>query len=655
MYYAKNLFHFRALASRIFRAILYKGLIHMTRTTLLLTSAVIGISTLTFTPTAYAIGDLDTPTGEAVVGGAATFDRPVAGQLNINQSTDRAVINWNTFNIGKDASTKFIQPNSGSLAVNRVVGGGTFDPTQILGKLEANGKVMILDRNGVFFGPNSRVDVGSIAVGTGDVDTVQVIGGETKIRIDNVAPGSVIENQGRITVAQAGLAAFVAPTIKNSGTITAKLGKVGFGAGQKVIFDMYGDGLISVALASNLDHVDIQNTGKIAAEGGLVQMTARTAANIVDSTINTSGIVDVSSVTVKGGNIILSGDADITVAGKLDAGSTLDAGNISLKGRDTNINGSVYAESKNGKGGYIDMGALEHTTTANGKVKATGKTEGGVVKIAGGGAQINTPALVDVSSSNGKGGRITVDMNSIITPDTIGQINVDGQLRANGKTDGGQIEFGGNNAFFGSASQVLAEGTTGIGGQISVDVANAFDGYGYVSASGFTNGGHVSVHAGDINVPGQIRSMGDGGAGGSVSLRAVHLATIGGTVNTKGLTQGGLASVQAADINIPGLINTESTGSGIGGRVTVLASNTVTVGGTGKLKASGIDGGGQVKISSQDIIIDEGALLIAASTGSLRGGPGFGDGGTVVIASPNTVTGGVDVSAPNGATGTFIH
>ena len=107
---------------------------------------------------ANAIDNLTTPSGEVVTAGSATFDRPAEGQLNVNQSSHRAVINWNNFDIGRDATTKFNQPNVNSLAVNRVVGDDD-DPTKILGTLTANGRLMVLDRNGVLFGRDSKVDV----------------------------------------------------------------------------------------------------------------------------------------------------------------------------------------------------------------------------------------------------------------------------------------------------------------------------------------------------------------------------------------------------------------------------------------------------------------------------------------------------------------
>ena len=112
-----------------------------------------------------AVGNLETPTGGQVVGGSASITLAQPGHLDIDQSTNRAVINWNTFNIGSNATTQFFQPNSGSLTVNRVIGAGE-DPAQILGTLKSNGQLMILDQNGVLFGKNATIDVNGIIAST---------------------------------------------------------------------------------------------------------------------------------------------------------------------------------------------------------------------------------------------------------------------------------------------------------------------------------------------------------------------------------------------------------------------------------------------------------------------------------------------------------
>lgn len=323
------------------------------RNSLLTTTALTAAGLMALTTAAYAVDDHATPVGENVVGGSASFSRPAAGTLNINQHTDRVIINWNSFNIGKNATTQFYQPGASSLAVNRVQGAGQ-DPTQILGSLKANGRVMVLDRNGVFFGPSSRLDVGGIIASTGDVDTAAIMGGAGKIELTNFGDGEVV-NAGEINVAEAGLAAFVAPTVRNSGVINARLGKVALAAGsEKATLDLYGDGLVEFAVDSSKAKVLAENTGSINAEGGTVALSARAAKDVVDNVINMDGVVNVSSVTVKGGKIILGGgkSGKVNVSGKAKASG---GGSVKISGQDIAINKSAEVAAEGAGGSVISV------------------------------------------------------------------------------------------------------------------------------------------------------------------------------------------------------------------------------------------------------------------------------------------------------------
>ena len=101
------------------------------------------------------------PVDGVVQSGAATINQPSSTQLVVNQATDRVVIDWRNFDIMQGESTQFIQPNSGSIALNRVRDG---NPTQILGSLSANGKLILVNPNGVFFGAGATVDVAGMVV-----------------------------------------------------------------------------------------------------------------------------------------------------------------------------------------------------------------------------------------------------------------------------------------------------------------------------------------------------------------------------------------------------------------------------------------------------------------------------------------------------------
>jgi trimeric autotransporter adhesin len=337
---------------------------------------------------AMAVDDNALPSGGNVVGGNASFDYSTPNQLHVHQSSDRAVINWDSFNIGANALTQFHQNSSSSLVVNRVTGDGQ-DPTQILGSLRANGRVMVLDRNGVFFGANSTIDVGSIIASTGEVDTAAVMNGDTALQISNVDTGGAIINNGSITVAEAGLAAFVSPTIVNNGVITAKMGRVQLASGTAATLDLYGDGLVELAVDTPLENALIENTGAIHAEGGAVHITAAAAKDMVDTVINTSGVIDVSSVTVKGGKIILEG-ANTQISGTLNASGKTGGGSIKIGG-DYKGGGAIRAAQKTtltqdsrvtanatdtGNGGEIIVWS-EKQTQVDGVLEAKGGQHGG--------------------------------------------------------------------------------------------------------------------------------------------------------------------------------------------------------------------------------------------------------------------------------------
>src|SRR5690606_7990497 len=88
------------------------------------------------------------PSGGQVVAGTASIDHsPNTG--NINQASDKAIINWQQFGIKSGETVNFNQPGSQSVTLNRVVGN---DPSAIYGSLNANGTVMLVNPNGIVFG-----------------------------------------------------------------------------------------------------------------------------------------------------------------------------------------------------------------------------------------------------------------------------------------------------------------------------------------------------------------------------------------------------------------------------------------------------------------------------------------------------------------------
>ncbi len=137
------------------------------------------------------------PTGAVVASGAASFAQDPA-QLTIGQGSDKLVINWDSFSIGSDASVDFQQPSTTAVALNRVLGS---DPSAIFGQLTANGRVILLNPQGVLFGPGAQVDVGSLVASTMAVSDADFLSGQ--LQLLGSGNGSVV-NQGTITADQGG-------------------------------------------------------------------------------------------------------------------------------------------------------------------------------------------------------------------------------------------------------------------------------------------------------------------------------------------------------------------------------------------------------------------------------------------------------------------
>ncbi|MEC8665239.1 MAG: right-handed parallel beta-helix repeat-containing protein [Pseudomonadota bacterium] len=291
------------------------------------------------------------------------------------------------------------------------------DPTYILGKLNSNGRLFILDENGVIFGEGSILNVGGIVASTGELmNEADVLAGG-KVVLGNFAVDSSVVNHGMINVAEAGLAAFVAPTVVNNGVINAKMGKVVLASGETVTVDMYGDGLFEIAVEGELADTFIENTekGVINADGGTVQMTASAAKGVVDTVINMDGVVSATSVTQKGGKIVLNGGGGkVEVAGRVEADGKTGGGEVVVKGNAVDVKESAVISAdatENGDGGEVYL-LGENLAILNGRVNARGGANGGN----GGFVELSTDdvlslagAVVDTTAANGETGTFLID------------------------------------------------------------------------------------------------------------------------------------------------------------------------------------------------------------------------------------------------------
>jgi filamentous hemagglutinin family protein len=187
------------------------------------------------------------PKGGVVGAGTATIQNTSPNQLDIVQSTNRAVIDWQSFDIAVGERTNFLQPSASSMTLNRV---HAPDPSTIAGQLNANGSLVLINPNGVVFSRGSQVNVNSIIATPTDISNANFMAGNMRFDRPSPNPNAQVINQGSITVAQKGLAALVAPGVANSGVIQANLGRVVLAGAETFTVDFYGDGLINFDLGS---------------------------------------------------------------------------------------------------------------------------------------------------------------------------------------------------------------------------------------------------------------------------------------------------------------------------------------------------------------------------------------------------------------------
>lgn len=281
---------------------------------------------------------LAAPTGGVVTSGTAHIGG-AAGAMTINQSSANASINWQSFDIARGESVQFIQPSASSVALNRVLGP---NPSSIFGSLSANGKVFLINPNGILFGAGASVNVGSLVASTLNLSDADLSSGNLKFA--GTGNGS-IQNQGSISVGS-GYVALLGANVTNNGVISARLGSVALAGGAAMTLDMVGDHLLNVTVDRGAVNALVQNGGMIRADGGQVLMTTRAAGSLLATAVNNTGLIQAQTIQNVGGSIKLMGDMDsgtVTVGGTIDASAPLggNGGFIETSAARVNVKGDA--------------------------------------------------------------------------------------------------------------------------------------------------------------------------------------------------------------------------------------------------------------------------------------------------------------------------
>lgn len=378
------------------------------------------------------------PTGMSVVAGQATAQ--TMGNLMQITNTPGAILNWQQFNIDVGQTTQFIQQNAASQVFNRVTGG---DVSQILGTLQSNGQVFLINPAGVFFGQGAVVDTAGFLASTLAASDTDLLNGHLRFNDSTGTAGNIV-NQGSLTTHSGGSIVLLAPSIENSGIIHAD-GEVLLAAGHSVTIVDMKHPTIGLTVASKSGDKAV-NLGQIISKN----------ASLFSHLVKNSGVVEATGAQVGEGGVvrfIAQGDAL--------------------------VGGHVLAESSQGQGGEIDITGERVAVLSGARISANGATGGGTVHVGGGwkgedetlanSQQTVVQANTHISANatvNGNGGEVVVWAD--------GHTAVDSEVQAKGGAlggNGGRVETSGKQSL---AVNVAANTSAAKGeaGQWLIDPAN---------------------------------------------------------------------------------------------------------------------------------------------------------------------------------------
>jgi filamentous hemagglutinin family protein len=304
---------------------------------------------------------LANPAGASVAQGTASIHN--SGSQTTIQTSDRAYIIWQTFNIGVGETTTFLQPSSSSVVWNQI---NDPNPSQILGNLNANGYVVLQNQSGFYIGGQASITAHGLIMTTAPIPIPDLAGGGAW-QFNAPPPTASIINYGQINLGAGGSLFLIAHDIQNSGAISAPQGNIGLYAGQQVLVSERPDGR-GLSAKVTLPQGSVDNAGNVIADAGTIAMQAQV--------VNQGGVVQANSVQTVNGVIELLASDSLN----LGASSV-----ISAKGDS--------ASSASSPGGFVVLkSGNSFADTAGSAITVSGASGGqnGIVEIFGNGVDAST-------------------------------------------------------------------------------------------------------------------------------------------------------------------------------------------------------------------------------------------------------------------------
>ncbi|MFY9271210.1 MAG: filamentous hemagglutinin N-terminal domain-containing protein, partial [Candidatus Manganitrophaceae bacterium] len=295
------------------------------------------------------------PLGPSVIAGGASVSGIGTDQVTINQTTPQAILQWEQFNIAPNEVTRFVQPSAQAIALNRI-----FDasPSQILGALQANGSVILLNPNGVIFGPGAQVNVNGLIASSLNLTDANFLSGH--YLFEGSALAGSVQNAGTIETGSGGFVYLLAPNVENSGMIRSPEGHITLAAGTTAYLSNRPDGrgfLVEVTAPSG----EALNLKELIADGGRINLFGRV--------VNQSGLIRANSIREQSGRIelyageriVLGGGSRITAKGGEEGVS--DGGTVIVladkSGGETRFDPGAFIDVSGGRaggnGGFVEL------------------------------------------------------------------------------------------------------------------------------------------------------------------------------------------------------------------------------------------------------------------------------------------------------------
>ena len=576
------------------------------------------------------------PGSPQVVSGTASITN--SGNAMTVTNSANTIIDWRSFSIGKGESTRFIQPSTLSSVLNRVTGG---EPSKILGTLQSNGRVLLINGNGILFGADSRVDVNGLIASTLDISNQDFLAGRMKFTAGS-AVGN-IENRGIISATGGGGVYLMAPDINNSGVISAPNGDILLAAGREVLLiDRSAPEIAVVVTAPEYQAVNLgtllAHAGRIGVYGGIIRHKGIISANSAiseggriflkaDSSIELAEGSEITADGTKGGNIVVKvGEGDViggtlSARGKLSAqgdGTAGSGGFVETSAKMIDINDA----SVNTRGGnwLLDPDDVEINSirTISGATLVTPTTIQNAL------ANNNFTVQTNVAGTTGNGdifvkGAISWSSQYGLTLSALRDINVNANITATGATGSLTLISGwnGNSANPGSAGQTgninidsklisikgdfLAEAAGGITINATQSTAPLNSGIEVKNGNGnltlLARNGPVSISAasGTSTLFARAATVANQGTG-SINITGTSINITGGSATTTGSLAG--VATTSGDLSIT------STG------------NLTLLGGTKSGAVASITSGGNLAINVTGITMTKGGANATLSAGA---------------------------------------